>query len=109
MASALSAVLEGRYTTDRTSPRRSCWSTGLVPALDCEAKDDAGRFRKAVEANRHHWVERGSTSRLPVDGLCACSRSLGARYQSTVEARPLILSRPDAYSVARSVGAASAI
>ena len=68
MASALSAILKGRYPTHRASHRRSRWSAGLVREFDCEAKGDAGRFRKAVEANRHNWLERGSTSRLPVDG-----------------------------------------
>src|ERR1700676_3481125 len=109
MASALSAVLQGRYTAHRTSHRRFYWSTRLVREFDCEAKDDAGRFRKAVEANRHDWLECGSTSRLPGDGLRACPRSLGVGYQSAVAAGPFVLSRPDAYGFAGSAGAASPV
>src|ERR1700694_3253897 len=109
MASALSAILEGRHPAHRASPRRSRWSAGLVREFDCQAKGDAGRFRKAVEANRHDRLEPGSTSRLPVDGLRACPRALGAGDQSAVAAGPFVLSRPDAYGAAGSAGAASAI
>src|SRR5208337_826624 len=109
MAGTLSAVFQGRYTTHWASHRRSGWPTGLVPEFDCEAKGGSGRFRKAVEANRSNRLERGSASRLPVDGLCACPGALGVGDESAVAARSLVLSRPDTDCFAGSAGAAFTI
>src|SRR5258708_16606913 len=102
MASALSALLKGRYTAHRASPRRSGWFAGLVRRFHCQAKGDIGRLRKAVEANRLNGLDPRQTSRLPIDGICAFPPALGVGYRAAMSARPFVLSRPDAHRAARS-------